>query len=208
MPVRIWTMKRVSDALPNTYHQPIGPAASRGIGCRIIGSRLSRRRRRTSNQLPTARNIIRSPFCESSRSGLVSQRVVEGREMRRLDLQHIQAPNSGHAIDTMVEAARRWAGGVFAVGVIDAPVTWAHEEAGLGEPLHWAAQVGAIDSEDQELVAFRGVRLLLVSALVAHIDSGVSHHAVPRPANGAVKSHQSCLVFGEVLDEPQHDPID
>src|SRR5215472_9682228 len=54
MPVRIWTMSRVSDALPKTYHQPIGPAASRGMGCRIIGSRAARRRKRASNQLPTA----------------------------------------------------------------------------------------------------------------------------------------------------------
>ena len=44
----------MSDALPKTYHQPIGPATSRGMGCRIIGSRVERRRRRASNQSPTA----------------------------------------------------------------------------------------------------------------------------------------------------------
>src|SRR5262245_36678761 len=138
MPVRIWTRRRVSDALPNTYHQPIGPAASRGIGCRIIGSRVSRRRRRASNQLPTARSqriMAGSPSCESSRSGRTLQRVVERWEVRRLDLQHVEATNSRDAIDAGIETARRWAGGVVPIGVVDAAVTGAHEQAGLGEPL-------------------------------------------------------------------------
>src|SRR5260370_16817644 len=47
-------MRGVSDGLPKTYRQPIGPATSRGMGCRIIGSRVARKRKRPSNQLPTA----------------------------------------------------------------------------------------------------------------------------------------------------------
>ena len=38
MPVTICTPNSVIDALPKTYHQPIGPATARGIGCRSIGS--------------------------------------------------------------------------------------------------------------------------------------------------------------------------
>ena len=42
-------MSRVIDALPKTYHQPIGPAAPRGIGWRSIGPIVSRRLKRDSN---------------------------------------------------------------------------------------------------------------------------------------------------------------
>ena len=42
----------VSDALPKTYHQPIGPSIARGTGCRIIGRKVSRKPMRASNQLP------------------------------------------------------------------------------------------------------------------------------------------------------------
>ena len=45
---------RVSEALPKTYHQPIGPAAPAGMGCVSIGRMLSRTRSRASNQSPTA----------------------------------------------------------------------------------------------------------------------------------------------------------
>ena len=53
-----------------------------------------------------------------------------------------------HAIDARVEAARRRARGVFAVGVVDAAVTGAHEQAGLGEPLYRAPEVSAVGGED------------------------------------------------------------
>ena len=40
-----------------------------------------------------------------------------------------------------------------AVGVKNAAVAWAHEQTGLGEPSHRAAQMRAVDREDLELVA-------------------------------------------------------
>ena len=46
--------------------------------------------------------------------------------------------------------ARRRAGGARAVGVVDAAVARAHEEAGLGEPAHRAAEVRAVDGEHLE----------------------------------------------------------
>jgi hypothetical protein len=55
MPVRIWMRSIVIEALPKTYHQPIGPAALRGIGCFSIGSKVARRPNRASTQLPTPR---------------------------------------------------------------------------------------------------------------------------------------------------------
>ena len=108
----------------------------------------------------------------------------------------------------MEEAARRRAGGAFAVGVVDAAVTGAHEQARLGEPLHRAAQVGAVDGEDQKLVPLRLVRLVLVPTLVADVDPGMSHHAVPRLADRVVEGHQARLVRREVRDRPQGHPID
>jgi len=72
----------VSDALPKTYHQPIGPATSRGMGCRIIGSRVSRSFSRASNQLPAASSQL---FMVGSPSSLF-QGVLPGRKVRRLDL--------------------------------------------------------------------------------------------------------------------------
>src|SRR5579862_364609 len=52
----------------------------------------------------------------------------------------------------LIQAARRRAGGVFAVGVVDPAVTRAHEQAGFGKPAHRTAEVGAIDREDLERV--------------------------------------------------------
>ena len=55
------------DALPKTYHHPIGPAAPRGIGCISIGPTLSRRLKRASNQARI--RFIAGPhaFADSSR---------------------------------------------------------------------------------------------------------------------------------------------
>src|SRR4030095_16186894 len=55
MPVMIWIISIVSAALPNTYHQPIGPATDLGIRWVSIGQRLSRRQRGASNHAPIAR---------------------------------------------------------------------------------------------------------------------------------------------------------
>src|SRR5262249_45790022 len=125
MPVRIWMRSMVSDALPKTYHQPIGPATSRGMGCSSIGSRVARTRNRASNQLPTAdsqRFMAGSPSCDSGRA---FQGVLEGREVRRLDLEHVQPADAPDARDVAEEAARRRAGGAIAVGVVDPAVAGA-----------------------------------------------------------------------------------
>src|SRR5947209_644623 len=200
MPVRIWSRSMVMDALPKTYHQPIGPAASRGMGCSSIGSRVARTFNRASNQLPAAnsqRFMTGSPHVgPASRAGPAwlagptsrpaLQGVLQGRVVRRLDLEYVEPADARDAVDAAEEAARRRAGGALAVGVVDAAVARAHEQAGLLEPLHRAAQVGAVDGQDQELVGLRLVGLLLVAALVAHEDAGMSHHAVPRLADGIV----------------------
>src|SRR6516162_5728231 len=106
MPVRIWSSSKVSDALPKTYHQPIGPAAPRGMGCRIIGSSVSRSFSRASNQLPAASSQL---FMVGSPSSLF-QGVLPGRKVRGLDLQLENTVGSRHLPDAAVEAARRRAG--------------------------------------------------------------------------------------------------
>src|SRR5882724_6860374 len=53
MPVMIWMSSIVIDALPNTYHHPIGPSIDRGTGWSIIGSIVSLKPTRASNQLPS-----------------------------------------------------------------------------------------------------------------------------------------------------------
>src|SRR5262245_14311899 len=76
MPVRIWMSSRVSEALPKTYHQPLGLSRLRGTGCSSIGLRLSPNLRRLSNQ---AR--IR-PMTDVSRCGLVVTLVPASSECR------------------------------------------------------------------------------------------------------------------------------
>src|SRR5215510_3208799 len=53
MPERIWRTRRVTEALPKTYHQPIGPAISFGTGCAMTGAIAALSPRRDSNQFPT-----------------------------------------------------------------------------------------------------------------------------------------------------------
>src|SRR5262245_517296 len=53
----IWIISIVIDALPNTYHQPIGPATDFGTGCVNIGHRLVPRHKRASSQEPIARSV-------------------------------------------------------------------------------------------------------------------------------------------------------
>src|SRR4029453_11089272 len=53
----IWIISIVIEALPNTYHQPIGPATDFGTGWVNIGPRLVRRHKRVSNHAPIARSV-------------------------------------------------------------------------------------------------------------------------------------------------------
>src|SRR6185312_16866160 len=98
MPVRTCNNSSVIDALPNTYHQPIGPAAPRGIGCRSTGNRLSLKLSRTSNQRPSD---FRMFFMAAFLSGFV-ERVLQRRIVGRLDF---ELPGA-HAPDAMEQPAR------------------------------------------------------------------------------------------------------
>src|SRR3954453_19762982 len=100
MPVTTWMARRVSEALPNTYHQPIGPAAPRGIGWVSEGRMLDRKARRASSHRPNelSRRII----------GLAPSRrpvlgVLQARVVRRLHFQLV-APHAPFAGE---EPARR-----------------------------------------------------------------------------------------------------
>ena len=183
------------------------------MGCRIIGSRVERRRRRASNQSPTAssQRFMAAPprrYDPMAVHARLFQGVLQGRVVRRLDLQLEDPASSLHPVDAAEEPARRRAGGAFAVGVIDAAVAGAHEQARLGEPLDRAAEVGAVDGQDQERVRLRLVGLLLVAALVADEDAGMGHHAVPRLADGVVEGHQARLAGREIRDAPHGQPSD
>src|SRR6476646_7470934 len=57
MPLTIWRTRSVTEALPKTYHQPIGPAISFGTGCAMTGPIAAFSPRRNSNQFPTFRSI-------------------------------------------------------------------------------------------------------------------------------------------------------
>jgi hypothetical protein len=62
------------EALPKTYHHPLGPAAPFGIGCFIIGKSASRNFNRASNQFPRALNqrfIVAPPLRVHRRGGCV-----------------------------------------------------------------------------------------------------------------------------------------
>src|ERR1700704_2541870 len=86
MPVRNWMIRSVREALPKTYHQPIGPAAPLGMGWVSIGRMLSRKPSRASNHSPRVRSrrfITFSPL----RLVVGTQRVLQGRVVRRLDLE-------------------------------------------------------------------------------------------------------------------------
>src|SRR5262245_50695191 len=139
MPVTTCSISKVSDALPNTYHHPIGPAAPLGMGWRIIGSSVSRTRNRASNQTSSALNIGVS----FRQLGLFLQRILRRWQMRCLDLQF----PIDHAPDTVIKPARRRTRGLLAVFVIDTAMARTHEQARLREPCHRTAQVGAVQRE-------------------------------------------------------------
>src|SRR5262249_50563486 len=101
------------------------------MGCRIIGSRVERRCKRPSNQSPTASS---QRFMASFPTSSLFQGVLQGRIVRRPDLELEGLAGALHAIDATEEAARRRTGGAFTVGVIDAAVTGAHEQPRLREP--------------------------------------------------------------------------
>src|SRR4051812_33947617 len=101
MPVTTWMARSVIEALPKTYHQPVGPAAPLGMGWVKLGSRLSRKLNRASSQSPTDLNqrLIVGPFPGVRPMGLRSppgtwdpalrrslQGVLQGRVVRCLDL--------------------------------------------------------------------------------------------------------------------------
>src|ERR1700681_1548187 len=126
----------VSEALPKTYHQPIGPAARAGMGCVSIGRMLSRTPSRALNQSATAfsQRFMIGPFLGGTslslcygRDPLAAQGVLQREVVRGLDFQAAIA-DPPRALE---QAARRRPGGDFAAGVVDAPVAGAHEQPGL-----------------------------------------------------------------------------
>ena len=90
---------------------------------------------------------------------------------------------------------------MLAVGVVDAAVAGAHEQARLRKPRDRAAQVGAVDREHQELIF-----VLVVLALVADVDAGERGDAVPRLAQRIVEIDPPRFVERKVGDRPQVDP--
>src|ERR1700704_365202 len=67
--------KNVIEALPKTYHHPIGPSMALGTGWRIIGSSVSLKLRRRSNHRQTdARSFLDRAI----------KRVLQGWIVRRL----------------------------------------------------------------------------------------------------------------------------
>src|SRR5207249_3262304 len=91
IPVRIWIVSIVSDALPKTYHQPIGPANSLGTGWVSIGHKLVRRLRRASNHLP---RVWRRCFIAAIL--LLCPPVVGGREIEGVPM--LAAPTGRNVI--------------------------------------------------------------------------------------------------------------
>src|ERR1700692_762086 len=77
-----------------------------------------------------------------------------------------------HHVAILKQTALRRSRGARSVGIVGAPMTWAHEETGLREPANRASQMRAIDREDLELIAvdathpagdFRGLAIRWIS---------------------------------------------
>src|SRR5262249_25028621 len=136
---------------------------------------------------------------QSSRVRRLVQGVLQRGQVRRLDFQLAGADLP----DAMEQAPWRRPGGAFTVLVVDATMTRTHEEAGLREPRHWAAQVSAVHGENQEPILPP-----LVLAQVAHINAHLSSHPVPRLAQGILERRQSGLVDWKLARRPQADPMD
>src|SRR5262249_12722194 len=135
------------------------------------------------------------------------QGVVQSGEVRGLDLQMIDTANLGHPVDTVVQALRRWAGGAFTVGVVNAAMARAQEQARLLEPRHGTAQVRAVDSQNQELVSLGLVRFLLVLTLIAHEDARAGNDPIPRLADGVVEIDDARLVQRKLRHRAQRHPL-
>src|SRR5215469_5902524 len=130
--------RSVIEALPKTYHQPIRPAAPRGIGCVSMGRTLARKPSRASSQCPITRSsrLIVAPFA----SRVLGFGVLQRRVMRGLAFQPVDA----HAPDAREQPARGRPGRALAVGVIRTPMAGAHEQARLREPLDRATEVRTV----------------------------------------------------------------
>src|SRR5205807_1661428 len=110
--------------------------------------------------------------------------VLQGRVMGRADFQ-LAAPDPP---GTREQAPRRGPRGPLAVGVVDAPVARAHEQARLREPFDRAAEMGAIHGEDQE-----PVRSAVAGRLAPDVYAGVRDHAVPGLAERVVEGDEPGL---------------
>src|SRR5262249_43677027 len=134
----------------------------------------------------------------SSVRGLIVQRVLQRRKVRRLDFELSLAD----APDTVEQPSRRWTGSAFTVLVVHAAVAWTHEQPSLREPSHRAAEVGTVHGEDQEAIL-----LFFIRAEVADIDAHVGRHAVPGSAEGILEGLESRLVERELLRRAEFDPM-
>src|SRR5450755_3290592 len=114
----------VIDALPKTYHQPIGPSIERGTGWSIIGSKVSLKPTRASNQLPSFLSQWNIVSCRAESGGFL-ERVLKRGIVGRADLELAIL----HAPIAVEHAARGWAGGMVAIGVVNAAMARAHEQA-------------------------------------------------------------------------------
>src|ERR1700743_3502683 len=79
-------MRSVSEALPKTYHQPIGPAAPRGMGWGSTGRMRDRTPSRASSHRPTEPNS-RLTIGPSLPLRQVALGVLQGRVMGGPDLE-------------------------------------------------------------------------------------------------------------------------
>src|SRR5215470_10882731 len=179
MPVAICITKSVRVALPNTYHHD---ALLRGTWCSITGRTMAPSPARSSSHWPTDR----------IRDTRASHLTGESRELA--------APDPELALADLVlvleEPARRRPRGARAVLVVDAAVTGAHEELGLREPAHGAAQMRAVDGEDLEA--------LPVDA--PHPARDLGRVAVPLHAERVLVMGEPGLSHGEAVHPAQLDP--
>src|SRR5581483_7115 len=176
-------------ALPKTYHQL---AVLLGTGCVAEGRMSSFQRRRSSSQSATdcRRPRVIARLCAGP--ARVSHGLREGRDLSAADPELSVLD----LVLVLVEAARRRPRRALAVLVVDAAVARAHEEAGLREPPHRAAEVGAVDREHLELP--------IVDA--AHPARRVCRHSVPRDGEGVLVGREPGLLDGEVVEAAERDP--
>src|SRR5215471_2905632 len=166
-PVKIWSTKTVSAALPKTYHQLadfagtwcsatsriVPPIFSRSSNQRQIFSSirlLSARGRSAGLQACFTADL---KVCTTPGVSPIVQ--LRGRRQRR----QLAGIDEQVAVLDLVwvlkEPARRRAGRPRSVFVVHAAVTGTHEEPRLREPAHGTAKVRAVDREHLELVALK-----------------------------------------------------